>query len=171
MVPLFGFEGEAGLYVSKDQQELDTLWDYWFSAVKQHPLSYAKHRLAICKNLLNNTNFPLQLDRKDFIERHVVRYIEDLKFFTAFKYWALFVPFYIFLGIFIQRKLKDNRGKALIYMQTLGTLLFLVLLQFSMSSDSRFLVLSLAMITYSHPIALGCIYELISKNEKNTIKN
>ncbi len=151
------------LYFTKDQKELDDLWIYWFHTVLKHPFSYLKHRLSLYNHLINKSNWDFKVDRQDIVSITVTNYINESLFLTKFKYWILFVPLYILLGTIASFKLQDKRGQGLIFMNTVGALYLLLLIPFNLGSDPRLLYISLVMLTFSHPIAFGCIYDLTTK--------
>ncbi len=158
-----------------NEEERSGLWDTWAKGVLNHPMAYLKHRFRLNKYLLSTPSIKPFHQIKNYQE-FVPNFIKEILYFlenwkaisllqsiTAFYIYMPFVFLYIALGIIAYRRTKTPYGLSLLAMNGMALFHICVLFIFSLSSDARYIYISVCLFHFSHPFMIECLKSLKTK--------
>ncbi|NCP61620.1 MAG: hypothetical protein GW748_06505 [Alphaproteobacteria bacterium] len=159
---IVGWAPGASLRPGETKEQRDILWATWFQALKDHPMAYLSHRLAVWRMMVKRS--PMKsLDDLTNVEAlpSKIKYVLDvvglqtlqvIKKLTYFIYYVPFLLFYFFLGLWNWRR-KRIYALPLTMMTGSAIALMAALFVFSMASDLRYIYLTMTFFHFSHPLA------------------
>ena len=153
----------ANIFQHKNDQEL---YSYWLNTIIKHPYDYMRHRILLLVNSIIKENHiclpkygldnPVEASFTESLKLTLLdKYLYNLKKLSALSIWLIFIPLYIALGYFLKKKIDSEIGNILLFMNLTSLLLIIVITPFSMASEARYLLLSLLMISFSHPLVIA----------------
>ncbi len=169
------FDAEPLLIKGKTEQQRNSLWYTWLEAIQNYPGSYFLHRWELFQHLLRKSPIKSMSEiasHQEFIPsliRDILLRCEAhgltvfFKTITSFGFYLPFMMLYLVLGLVCIK--RDPYAIPLVFLNSTGLTLLLVLFVFSMASDVRYIYLTMCCFHFSHPFFFKTFKNFIEKDQ------